>query len=129
MKEESEVQQDVQLAARYDNTHLMRNNCGAAKDQTGRVVRYGLGNISKKHQENMASSDLIGFKQVVITPDMVGKTVAIFTAVEVKKEAWNPDKKFDKRETAQNNFIQWVKSMGGLGGFANSVPMLKDILK
>lgn len=129
MKEESEVQQDIQIAARYHNCTLMRNNSGACKDETGRVVRFGLGNISKKHQENMASSDLIGITKVTITPDMVGKTVGIFTAVEVKKEAWQPNKKLDKRETAQHNFIQWVRLNGGLAGFANGVQMLKDILK
>ena len=127
MKEESEVQQEVQIKAMHYGCNLMRNNCGCLLDDTGRPVRYGLGNVSKKHQEKIASSDLIGITKVVVTQEMVGMTLGIFTAVEVKKEAWNPNKKLDKRETAQNNFINWVRSMGGIAGFANSVDKLKEI--
>lgn len=129
MKDESIIQQEVQIEAPKYNCLLMRNNSGALLDAEGRLVRYGLGNVSKQHQENIASSDLIGFTRMIITPDMVGKTIAVFTAVEVKKEEWNLDKKLDKRETAQNNFINWIKSQGGFAGFANHIDSLKNILK
>lgn len=129
MKDESIVQQEIQMQARYLNCNLMRNNSGACMDSTNRLVRYGLGNISKKHQENSASSDLIGITQVTITPDMVGQTVGIFTAVEVKKEAWKPSANPTGRELAQLNFITWVKSLGGFGGFANSVDKLNEIIR
>ena len=89
----------------------MRNNSGALPDRTGRVVRYGLGNVSKTYTDKVKSSDLIGITKVVITPSMVGKTLGVFTAVEVKKEDWDEGKKFDTREIAQNNFINWVKSL------------------
>lgn len=129
MKSESEIQQLIQIQAPYLSCNLMRNNCGCLMDDTGRPVRYGLNNISKKHQDKIASSDLIGFKRVIITQDMVGKTVAIFTAVEVKKEDWKEDKKFDKREAAQNAFIKWIKANGGIAGFCNCVDKLKDVLR
>lgn len=129
MKDESQIQQEIQIAARYESTHLMRNNSGAFKDATGRLVRYGLGNISNTHSSQVKSSDLIGFKSVVITPDMVGKTVAIFTAVEVKDSTWKHNKKLDERERAQSAFIKWVKSLGGFAGFANSIDNLDDILR
>lgn len=128
-KSESEVQQLIQMQARYHGCVLMRNNSGACVDDTGRLVRYGLGNISKKHQENSASSDLIGITQVTITPEMVGQTIGVFTAIEVKKEAWKPDKKLDKHEQAQENFMQWVRSLGGLAGFANDVDKLHLIIR
>ena len=32
----------------------------------------------------VGSSDLIGVTRITVTPEMVGKTVAVFTAVEVK---------------------------------------------
>jgi len=129
MKDESTVQQEVQIQARFYNCNLMRNNNGACIDDTGRLVRYGLGNISKKHQENSASSDLIGFTKVKITPEMVGKEVAVFTAVEVKKEAWTHEKKLDKHERAQANFMTWIKNNGGFAGFAKSIKCLENILR
>jgi hypothetical protein len=124
---ESEIQQLIQMEAMKYGCNLMRNNSGALKDDTGRMVRYGLGNISKKHNDAIKSSDLIGFTTIVVTPDMVGKTVAIFTAVEVKHREWKPPM-LDVREAAQNAFLQWVKSKGGLAGFATSIEMFKRIL-
>ena len=129
MKDESQVQQEIQVKAPHHNCTLMRNNQGACIDETGRLVRYGLGNTSKKRTELIASSDLIGITRVTITPDMVGQTVGIFTAVEVKKEAWNPNKKLDKREKAQKAFIDWVLSLGGYAGFANDIDNLNEIIR
>ncbi len=129
MKDESTVSQEVQIQARYFNCTLLRNNSGACVDNQGNLVRFGLGNISKKHNENIKSSDLIGITKVKITPEMVGQTLGVFTALEVKKEAWNPEKKFDKRETAQSAFITWVKAQGGIASFIESVDRLKEIIK
>ena len=129
MKDESEVSQEIQAQAMYFNCNLMRNNSGACIDETGREVRYGLGNTSKKRNKLIKSSDLIGITKIVITPDMVGKTVGVFTAIEVKKEAWNPNKKLDSRETAQLAFIKFVLSLGGIAGFCNNVDSLKDIIR
>ena len=129
VKDESTVSQEVQIQAKYFDCTLLRNNSGACMDDTGRLVRYGLGNVSKKHNQTFASSDLIGITKVVITPEMVGQTIGVFTAVEVKKEAWKLDKKFTAREVAQHNFIKWVISHGGRAGFAHHVDNLKDILR
>lgn len=123
---ESEIQQKIQIEGPYHNCQLLRNNSGALKNNRGEVVRYGLGNISSKHNKQMKSSDLIGFTTKVITPDMIGKTVAIFTAVEVKAEHFNTS---DERIIAQQNFINWVVRHGGIAGFAKSVDDFKVILK
>ena len=53
------------------------------------------------------SSDIIGWKPVVITPDMVGKTVAIFTAIEVKYGT-------TRITEEQQNFVDQVNKHGGL---------------
>lgn len=84
---------------------LFRNNTGAIKDQTGRLVRFGL---------CKGSSDLIGFKTVTITPEMVGKQVAIFTAIEVKTPTGKPTPE-------QLHFVNRVKEHGGIAGIARSV--------
>lgn len=124
---ESEVQQNVQMQAMYHGCTLMRNNRGACTDKDGRLIRYGLGHVSPK--DTYKSVDLIGITKVVITPDMVGKTVGIFTALEVKSEDWNPNKKLDEHEILQHNFLQWVTLNGGIASFINSVDRLKDIFR
>lgn len=128
-KDESTIQQEIQIQGMHYNCNLMRNNSGCLPDINGRIVRFGLGNISKQFNDQIKSSDLIGITKVLITPEMVGKTVGVFTAIEVKKEDWNINKKYDKRETAQYNFIQFIKAMGGIASFANSPVQLKEILK
>ena len=55
---------------------LFRNSVGMMKDERGNYVRYGVC--------NPGGSDLIGFMAVTVTPEMVGKRVAIFTAIEGK---------------------------------------------
>lgn len=124
--DESEVQQRIQIEASKYGCHLLRNNSGALKDVSGRVVRFGLGNTSKDLNDNFKSSDLISCMPVVVTQDMVGQTVGIFVAIEVKKSNWKYSG--DKREVAQQNFIQWVKQRGGYAGFANSVDSFLRII-
>jgi hypothetical protein len=127
MNDESTIQQHIQIAAMNYGCNLMRNNNGAAQDKTGRLIRFGLGHISPNQQ--IKSSDLIGITKIVITPDMVGKTIGVFTAIEVKKEDWNPNKKLDDHEIKQLNFLNFVTSMGGISAFANSVDNLKLIFR
>lgn len=125
--DESEVQQRIQIDGPNHNCQLLRNNSGALKDSTGRWVFFGLGNVSKKHGEKIKSSDLIGFTQVTVTPEMVGKTLAVFTAIEVKTPDWHfvPS---DKRAQAQWAFISWVLAAGGFAGIARSVEEFRKII-
>jgi hypothetical protein len=58
------------------------------------------------------SSDLIGRFTVTITPAMVGKKVAVFTVIEVKKD------KHEKPTPGQLNFIHETVKAGGIGGVA-----------
>lgn len=127
MKPEDIVQQEIQLEAAQYGIILLRNNSGALKDITGRPVRFGLGNISKEVNKESKSSDLIGITPVVITPEMVGQTVGLFTAIEVKDEKWK--KITTKRERAQQNFIDWTISLGGIGKICNSVDSFAEIFK
>lgn len=117
MKSESEIQQLIQLEAPKMGVTLLRNNSGAFKDDSGRLVRYGLGQVS--NIQPFKSSDLIGWTEVIVTEDMIGKRIAIFTAIEVKKENWKPSG--DEREDKQRKFIQWVNYRGGIAAMINSV--------
>lgn len=124
---ESESQQEIQKEAAKFGLVLMRNNSGSLKDETGRPVRYGLGNVSKEQNDRIKSSDLIGCLPVTITQDMVGHTIGVFVAVECKREGWKF--KGDKRETAQKNFIEFILNKGGIAFFAESVDTFKKELK
>jgi hypothetical protein len=117
LKSEDEVQSELRLRIAHEGrTILFRNNSGAITDKTGRVVRYGLANDSARVNEVLKSGDLIGWTKVVITPEMVGQTVAIFTSIECKREGWEPDPK-DKREEAQRNWAKAVSNAGGIARF------------
>lgn len=59
-------------------------------------------------------SDVFGFVPVTITPDMVGKTVAVFTAIECKSKS-------GRKQGNQERFIGAVQGAGGRAGFARDV--------
>ena len=116
MKSEACVQQEIRLASANDGFMLWRNNSGACKDLTGRLIRYGLGNDSTKINAVMKSSDLIG-----VTNE------GIFMAIEVKAEGWSFQG--NEREVAQLNFINKVTAMGGIAGFCTSVGDYRDLIE
>ena len=74
-------------------------------------MRYGL---------CKGSSDLIGWRSLTITPDMVGQTVAVFAAIEVKDRGTPTPE--------QLHFIAQVQAAGGLAGVARTVAEAEAIL-
>jgi len=107
---ETDIQHDVQLAASRAGARLFRNNVGLFRSWVGdRKVRCGL---------CPGSADLIGWRSVKITADMVGKTIAQFVSCEVKKPKKNEEK-------PQENWRATVTIAGGCAFVARSV---KDLL-
>lgn len=102
---EAAIQQQIRLALSRAGVVAFRNNIGAYKDDAGRLVRYGVC--------NPGGSDLIGWTPTLVTADMVGQTVAIFTACEVKGPK-------GRATEAQLNFIDQVIRAGGYAGIARS---------
>jgi hypothetical protein len=96
----------IMLGLSTPGVRLFRNNCGALKDADGRLIRYGVA--------NPGGSDLIGWKSVTITHEMVGQKLAVFLAIEVKGER-------TRVTDQQRNFIERVRLDGGLAGVARSV--------
>lgn len=117
---EAYASQEVRKRASDWKARLMRNNSGVLTDKTGRPVRFGLGNESSKVNAQFKTGDYVGWFPVTITPEMVGKTIAVFANIEVKavgftvKLDYNPK----SREYAQNNFNNLVTSHNGIAGFA-----------
>lgn len=95
---------------------LFRNNCGVLEDKNGRPVRYGLANDSKALNQQLKSSDLIGWKPTLITPDMVGGVFAQFVSIEMKADGWR-FRMTDERAVAQRRWLDMVRNDGGLAGF------------
>lgn len=116
-KSEMGVQASLRVSAARNGCALWRNNSGVAIDETGRHVRYGLGNDSKQLNEKWKSSDLIGITPMRSTAP--GQIFGVFTAVEVKQPGWQSPR--NARERAQANFMSTVKGFGGIGMFAQSL--------
>lgn len=68
------------------------------------------------------SSDLIGFESIVITQEMIGKTIARFTAPEIKTERGRASKE-------QLNFIDMVNKMGGNAFIATNENQAAEFIK
>lgn len=122
---EGDLSKLIQLEALKHRCILYRNNSAAFKDLTGRIVRVGLGNLSKKLSEKWKTSDLIGYTIVTVTPEMVGRELAVFTAIEVKL----PGAKVDTRYKAQKKFIDQVQANGGIALMCNSLDSLHKLFK
>lgn len=112
---EAAVQARARLDAPQLGEYLWRNNVGVLKDETGRPVRYGLANDSKALNAELKSGDLIGWRKVLITPDMVGYAIAQFVSKECKPVGWHFTG--TKREIAQLNWITLILSEGGHAEF------------
>lgn len=101
---ENNILNRIRLALSQAGVLNWRNHCGMLKDSQGRTHKFGL---------CPGSSDIVGMVPVEITADMVGKTVGVFMAVEVKTSSGRLSKK-------QKNFIAVVQGEGGIAGVARS---------
>jgi len=109
---ERNIQTRILLATgKHPNIRLFRNNTGQGwQGQTRREGNLLIVANPRPLQAGLhkGSSDLIGWKTVEITADMVGQHVAVFCAVEVKTGSG--------RTTAeQEQFLQAVRDAGGIG--------------
>lgn len=116
---EAGVQSRARLALSAQGGRAWRNNVGAVdpNDPPDSFLRYGLANDSKQMNDVLKSSDLIGIKPVLVTPQHVGSTIGQFWARECKYPGWRYTAK--GREPAQLNFINLVNRLGGDAAFTN----------
>ena len=71
---ETNIMNKIMLAMSKKGYLIWRNQVGLFKTLDGRTVNIGI----------KGSSDLMAVKPTIITPEMVGQTLAVFVAVEVK---------------------------------------------
>lgn len=122
-KSETAIQTEVRLAAPRLGLRLFRNNVGVAMNPKGQPIRFGLANDSKSLNEQLKSGDLIGWRTLIITPEMVGTHVAQFVSIECKSEDWRPDPN-SPREIAQRRWADLVNNDGGHALIVNNASVL-----
>lgn len=116
MSSEIAVQQHARLTMARMGCQVWRNNSGAYQDEHGNFIRYGLANESKQENALIKSSDLIGITPTLITQAMVGYSLGVFTALEIKPSNWHM-RPGDKRALAQAKFHDIVRAACGYAGF------------
>ncbi len=101
---EKRIMNKIQMALAGFGARIFRNQVGRYKLPDDNWISYGLG---------PGSSDLIGWTTVQIKSDMVGRKIAVFTAIEVKTPK-------GRVTPQQENFIRVVRVNGGIGFVARS---------
>lgn len=124
MKEQN-ILKKIMLSFTSSKTKIFRNNVGvgwagrATVIRSNKTVNLYPGDVVIRQGRPLkaglckGSSDLIGWTETKITPEMVGRKLAVFTAVEVKN-------KKGRIRDEQIVFIDRVKESGGFAGVARS---------
>lgn len=104
---ETRLQNEIrlELSAQVPELTHYRNHAGALRDQRGKMVQFGL---------SPGSPDLVGYKRVKITEDMVGQEVAVFVGLEVKMPG-------EKPRADQQNWLDHLADAGGVAAVVTSV--------
>ena len=110
---ESNIQKLIQLAASENEILTFRNNIGSYITPEGYRVNYGVG--------GKGGSDLIGITPMTVTADMVGRTIGVFTAIEVKTHT-------GRVTPSQANFIQVVRNNSAIAGVCRSTDDLLSLI-
>lgn len=103
---------------------LFRNNVGTG--WVGKIIdstREKITLVSYRKLDSglcVGSSDLIGWTVVDITPEMVGRKIAVFTALELKTKNLQATKE-------QKNFIEQIKKSGGIAGIVRETTDIERI--
>lgn len=110
---ETDTQRLIITNCSRGNVRLWRNNNGFGYSPGGDPITYGLGS---------GTSDLIGLRSLIITPELVGHRIAQFVACEVKSPR-------GKASDEQRNFLLLVSEKGGLAMLVRSVEDAQEELR
>jgi hypothetical protein len=115
---ERDTQNRILLNCSRGDTRLFRQNVG--QGWAGRLVSNQAGRVTLQDARPLiaglctGSSDLIGWRSIEVTADMVGRRLAVFAAVEVKSSTGRPTEQ-------QRAFLDAVQDAGGIACVARSV--------
>lgn len=121
---EHAIQNEIRLGISGKAT-MFRNN--VAVSWVGDVTELKDGSVLIRNARRLhaglceGSSDLIGWRSLIITPEMVGELIAVFSALEVKS-------KTGRATAGQKNFCDRVIEAGGLAGIVKSLDDAKKAL-
>jgi hypothetical protein len=122
---ETNIQNEIMIALSKAGATIFRNNVGvgwagkAEKQTQSRLVQVHPGDVVVRNARPLraglckGSADLIGWMPVAITQEMVGETVAVFLAPEIKT-------KTGASSVEQRRFINAVNKSGGRAGIARN---------
>lgn len=122
---ETRIQAKILIEASKLGARLFRNN--VAKGWIGKHKKTLNGSILIEDPRRLnsglcvGSSDLIGWTPIEITEDMLGKKIAVFTAVEVKTAT-------GKVSDDQRRFLRAVEASGGLALVGRSAEDVRQCL-
>lgn len=111
MPSEGDIMRSLMKHLSAGGARVFRNNVGKA--WVGRVVRRAEGLLTIADPRPLeaglcvGSADLIGWRTITVTPEMVGLQVAVFAAVETKT-------KVGRLSREQANFLRVVHDAGGV---------------
>ena len=113
---ESDIQNSILVALSESGAYALRINSGTFWG--GEIVAHDGRRLMLEHPTRIngapaGTSDILGCSTVTITPDMVGQTVAIMFAVEVKR----PGEPVPKH---QDRYLALMRARGARAGVARS---------
>lgn len=115
MKEQG-IQSEILITMAEQGTYGLRVNSG--QFWGGKMVKHDgkylvLENPTKILGAPAGTSDIVGCKPTIITPQMVGKTVGIFVCIEVKKPT-------ESAKKHQEDYLAQMRLRGAIVGVARS---------
>lgn len=110
-EKEAKILNDIRLAL-SPRAVLFRQQVGTFYTYSGNPVKIGF----------KGTPDLCGWRSVEVTPDMVGKRIAVYTGIEVKSRR-------GYLRPEQEHFIKKLGEAGGYAGCARTIEEAEKIIR